>query len=87
VATEFVGTSITSGGKGSLAEVELGKLQAENPCVRYFSRERGYVLCTVTPELWRSDYLTAEDVTQQNGPVVLRSSFVVESGKAGAIKA
>lgn len=87
VATEFVGTSISSGGKGGLAEAELGKLQAENPCVRFFSRERGYVLCTVTPEQWRSDYLAAEDVTQPNGPVVLRRSFVVESGKAGAIKA
>jgi alkaline phosphatase D len=87
VATEFVGTSIASGGNGKLDPDAEARLKALNPCVRFFSRERGYVRCRVTPAQWRSDYVAVEDITRPGGKVVTRRSFVVEDGRPGAVEA
>lgn len=84
VATEFVGTSISSGGNGRAESPKQAELLAENPCVRFHNAQRGYVRCTVTPQAWRSDYVVVEDVTSPGAPAVLRSSFVVEAGRPGA---
>ena len=56
---------------------------ADNPCVRFHNAQRGYVRCTVTPGLWRSDYRVVEDVTTPGAPAVTRASFVVEAGTPG----
>jgi alkaline phosphatase D len=84
VATEFVGTSISSGGNGVREPKNLATLLAENPCVRYHNAERGYVRCAVSPGTWQSDYIVVEDVTRPGVPAVKRASFVVEAGKPGA---
>lgn len=84
VATEFVGTSITSGGDGTDKPKYLDTLLAENPCVRFHNQQRGYVRCEVTPIAWRSDYVVVENVTRPNANVSNRASFVVEKGKPGA---
>lgn len=86
-ATEFVGTSISSGGNAP-KEVPAGleKLQAANPAVKFFNRERGYVRCAVTPNEWRSDYVVVEDVLKPGGKVLTRASFAVEAGTPGAKK-
>ena len=84
IATEFVGTSITSGGNGRDNPEATAKLQAMNPCVRFFNRERGYVRCTVTPKSWRSDYVAVEDILKPGGRTTIRQSFLVESGRPGA---
>lgn len=84
VATEFVGTSISSGGNGSFDPGLISTLQTGNPGVQFFSRERGYVRCVVTPERWTSDYVAVEDVTRPGGKVVNRRSFAVEAGQPGA---
>lgn len=83
VATEFVGTSISSGGNGKLDAEGMANLQTRNAGVRFFSRERGYVRCVVTPETWTADYVAVEDVLKPNGTSVTRKSFVVEAGKPG----
>jgi alkaline phosphatase D len=82
VATEFVGTSISSGGDGSQLPRSGQHFLAENPFVKYFNAERGYVRCEVTPKSWRTDYRTVEYVTRPGAPVNTRRSFVVESGRA-----
>ncbi|MDR3619506.1 MAG: alkaline phosphatase D family protein [Paludisphaera borealis] len=84
VATEFVGTSISSGGDGKAETPGLDKRMADNPCIRFFNAQRGYVRCTVTPKTWRSDYQVVEEVTKPGAPVVTRASFVVEAGAPGA---
>ncbi|TDU70880.1 alkaline phosphatase D [Prosthecobacter fusiformis] len=83
VATEFVGTSISSGGDGLLKPKTLDATYAENPFVKFHSTERGYIRCEVTPELWKSDYQAIEYVSRPGAPLHTRASFVVESGKAG----
>ena len=79
VGTEFVGTSITSGGDGSLTPKGLDLTLAENPFVKFHSAERGYVMCEVTPRRWRADYRAVEYVTRPGAPVHTRASFVVEA--------
>ena len=84
VAAEFVGTSLSSGGNGSKAPPKgLDTLLAENPFVKFHNRQRGYVRCTVTPKLWKSDYQIVEEVEKPGGDVVTKASFVVEAGRPG----
>jgi alkaline phosphatase D len=83
VATEFVGTSISSSGNGSKDYSGLAKLMSDNPCVKFHNRERGYVRCTVTPDNWKSDYVVVEDITKPGGNILTRASFVVEAGLPG----
>lgn len=87
VAAEFVGTSISSGGNGVDRPANLDTLLAENACLKYHNRERGYVRCTVTPKLWRSDFVAVTDISTPNAPSHLRASFVVEAGRAGVTRA
>jgi alkaline phosphatase D len=84
VATEFVGTSISSGGNGTDQPRGVDKLLSENACLAWHNAERGYVSCTVTPDHMQADYLSALDVTREDGEIVKRASFVVSSGRPGA---
>jgi alkaline phosphatase D len=86
VATEFIGTSISTGGDRTITTVFGGN--ANNPHLRFQDNHHGYVRCTVTPDLWRTDYRVIPTVVQQNdGGINTLASFVVESGKAGAVQA
>ncbi|BAZ26394.1 phosphodiesterase/alkaline phosphatase D [Kalymmatonema gypsitolerans NIES-4073] len=80
VGTEFVGTSITSGfGASDRIEAAL----PESPWVKYFNgRQRGYVVCDLTRERWRSDYRllpqsapTGPTVPDPNAPITTAASF------------
>ena len=84
VATEFVGTSISSGGNGPKEVNNLDQLKSANPCVQFHNRERGYVRCTVTSHHWTSDYVVVEDVKEAGGNCLTRASYTVESGQPGA---
>ena len=56
VGTEFVGTSITSGGDGSDVHGDTAAILAENPHIKFFNGQRGYVRCRLTPDTWQTDY-------------------------------
>ena len=87
VATEFVGTSISSGGNGSETRPDTHAVLRDNPFVKFFNNERGYVRCTVSPELWRSDYRVVDTVTSHDSTCITRASWAVEAGHAAAEKA
>ena len=84
IGTEFIGTSITSSGDGSDTRPEAEKLRAENPHIRFYNNQRGYVLCTVTPQRWQADYRVVARVTVPDAAVTTRASFIVADGKPGA---
>ena len=84
VATEFVGTSISSSGNGADNANFRESLMKENCGVKFFNGQRGYVRCTVTPDSWRSDYQIVEKVTEPGAAVKTRASFTIESGRPGA---
>lgn len=87
VATEFVGTSISSGGNGSEVARTTQNVLDENPFVNYYNAQRGYVRCVVEPGLWRSDYQGVDYVTRPGAPLVTRASYVVENDRPGAQRA
>jgi alkaline phosphatase D len=78
VATEFVGTSISSGGNGFDQPKKLESLLSENPFVKFHNAERGYVRCEITTDQWRTDYRTVPFVDRPDAPLQTRASFVVE---------
>ncbi len=84
VATEFVATSLSSGGNGTPEPKDLEKLYSENPFVKFHNQQRGYVTCEVTPKEWKTMYRVVEQVTEPGAPIVTKGTFVVESGKPGA---
>ncbi|WP_254513461.1 alkaline phosphatase D family protein [Anatilimnocola floriformis] len=87
VGSEFVGTSITSSGDGVDKPADHATTMSENPFVKFYNTERGYVRCQVNEKEWRTDYQTVPIVSKPGSPVVTRASFVVESGKPGVEKA
>jgi alkaline phosphatase D len=82
IATEFVGTSLTSGGNGSDKPRDHDALLAANPCVKFHNRQRGYIRCTVTPKSWTSDYVVMDQVERPGGKASVRTTCVVEAGTA-----
>jgi len=83
VASEFVGTSLSSGGNGVDQPKDHATTMAENPFIKFFNTERGYVRCEITHKSWRSDYQVITDVLKPGGKAITRASFVVENGKPG----
>lgn len=81
VATEFVGTSISSGGNGIDRPKYLDDLIRENPFVKFHNTERGYVQCEVTPDVWRTHYRTIEYVDRPGAALQTRASFIVEANQ------
>jgi len=84
VGTEFVGTSITSGGDGSDMVPAVQAYLPENPHVHFYNSQRGYVRCTVTPDRWQSDYQVVPFVEKPGAEIKTRASFIVENGHPGA---
>ena len=84
ISTEFVGTSISSGGDGAETWQASDDMVAENPFVKYFNGQRGYVRCRLTSAQWQSDYRIVPYVSQPDAPIATHASFVVENGRPGA---
>jgi alkaline phosphatase D len=85
VASEFVGTSITS---QAWAQERLNKLLADNPHMKLMdSRYRGYVRVEVTPGKMRADLRAMASVQSREAACSTLATFVVEDGKAGPQRA
>ncbi|MEA5124885.1 alkaline phosphatase D family protein [Xanthomonas floridensis] len=85
LATEFVGTSVTSDGQSN---VELQQTMALNPHVHYVDGEtRGYVSVTVTPGQMETRLQGISDRRDRNATVSTTKRFLVEDGRPGAVQA
>jgi alkaline phosphatase D len=78
VATEFVGTSITSGQDGMDLDPGGRTILNENPHVKFGNFQRGYVRCEVTPREWAVDYRVVDKVSIPDGKVTSRAKLTVE---------
>ena len=86
VATEFVGTSITS--QPSLSEDQLQALLPDNPHFKLVhGARRGYVRVELTPARLRADLRVMRNVTDRRAEADTLASFVVEDGRPGAVRA
>jgi alkaline phosphatase D len=84
VGTEFVGTSISSGGDGSDSTLNGRTALAENGHLRFYNSQRGYVRCALTPTRWKTDLRVVPYVRQQGAPISTRASFAIDAGHPGA---
>lgn len=83
VATELVGTSVSSIGPNYY---QMARFLPENPHIRYFeSRERGYVSVDLTPERMIARLRTVSDALDPRATVSTLRTYVVESGRPGAV--
>jgi len=85
VATELVGTSISSQGPPYQA---IADVLPDNPHVRFFeSRKRGYVSVQVDAKQMTAQLRAISDVTDPKASVSTLKTFAVESGKPGVVGA
>lgn len=88
VGAELVTSSVTSGGSNGKAPVE--QLEA-NPHIKYVAAKRGYIMCTVTPNVMEADFMAIRDVTDPvysyGTQVSLDARFVGEAGDPGLYRA
>jgi len=84
VATELVGTSISSGGDGVDVSPNAAAYLPENPQIRFYNNQRGYVRCEVTPKSLTADFRVVQKVSEPDSPISTRATFIVESGRPGA---
>lgn len=82
IATEYVGTSISSFGDGT-GLAQYGSSLGE-PYQQFANDDRGYVRCTITPDQWRTDYRVVSTVEQPSASVETIASFVTSDGEPGA---
>jgi alkaline phosphatase D len=85
VATEFIGTSVTS--DGPPYEMFKGFLP-DNPHIRFFeSRQRGYVSVDVEAKQMTARMRVVSDVADPKAAVSTLKTFAVENGKPGVAEA
>jgi alkaline phosphatase D len=82
VASEFIGTSISSRGDPPEDEIlDVEPRDPENPHYRYVNNERGYVRCVVDRLRWQTDFRVVDTVRSEEAPIRTVASWVVESGR------
>ncbi|MFZ1991585.1 MAG: alkaline phosphatase D family protein, partial [Alphaproteobacteria bacterium] len=85
IATEFVGTSISSDGPSY--DTFMSHMR-DNPHVHFFeSRKRGYSLLDVSPSKMTASFRVVSDVKDPKAAISTLNSWVVEDGKPGPQKA
>jgi alkaline phosphatase D len=81
VASEFCGTSITS---GAWAPAAVERILPENPHIRYAnSAYRGYLRMELTPGQLRADLRAVATVRRRDARCDTLGTFVVENGRPG----
>ncbi|MGW0181115.1 alkaline phosphatase D family protein [Nocardia sp. NPDC003345] len=87
VATEFTGTSITTGRDGADLTPRGRMLLAANSDMKFFNGQRGYLRVEVDERRLRTDFRVVPYIREPGAPVSTRASFVVEHGTPGAYAA
>lgn len=85
VATEFIGSSITSPG---VPHAKFAAWAADNPHVKFFeARQRGYVSVELRPERMEVAFRALANVRDPASDVSTLARFVVEDGRPGPQRA
>jgi alkaline phosphatase D len=85
VASEIVGTSLTSAG---VPYETFAAMLPDNPHIKFFeSRKRGYVMCEATQSAFNADLRIVDDIRDPNTKDGSLAKFTIEAGKPGPQKA
>lgn len=82
LGVDFTATSITSLGDGFDINNRFTTLMQQDPHIKFYNGQRGYVRHVVTRERWQADYQVLDKVSTPNGTMSTRKSFVVEDGSS-----
>ena len=85
VATEFIGSSISSQDSEWPAITTSWGGDANNPHRLFQTNQRGYVKVAVTPQTWTSEHKIV-DALQEHAPSTTIATFAVEDGVPGAVQ-
>jgi alkaline phosphatase D len=85
VASEFVGTSVSSGGDGN--DTVRSAALRENPWIQYNANRRGYVRIDLSAAELRADMQILPYVSRPGAPSTTGASFVIEDGRPGLQRA
>jgi len=81
IASEFVGTSISSFGPG---QARIDALRSDNPHVKFANgARRGYAKFEVTPQRWETSFRGVVDVADAQSRVFDLGQYVVEDRRPG----
>lgn len=80
LGVDFTATSISSLGDGYDINDRFKTLMQQDPHIKFYNAQRGYVRHTVTPKQWRADYQVIDKVSVPDGRMSTRRSFVLENG-------
>ena len=88
VATELVGTSVTSTfAPQFVAAIQAALQHPSNGHIRFFEGlSRGYVRCDVDADRWRADFRGVSTVLQPTATVQTLASFEIQDGVPGAVR-
>lgn len=78
IASEFLATSISSGGSGGLRHSNELNVLDNNPNVQLLNNQRGYHLYTVSPNEWAADIKVLDQVDRPGGQLTTLARFIVE---------
>ncbi len=87
VATEFVATSISSGGDGQDQRPATTAIQGVNPQLKFHNDQRGFLICDVTRERWLTDYQVLDRVSERDVAARSRIKLAVEAGSTRLVQA
>lgn len=85
VGTEFVATSISSGGDGGDLRAGSDVVLAGNPEVKFINDQRGYLTCDVNPEAWATHFNVVDRVSARDNQLSRRATATVAHGTPGMV--
>jgi len=80
VGVEFTSTSITSGGDGQDLSDNDKLMLSNNPQLKFVNRQRGYMICDVTPERWETSVQILDKVSVPDGKLSTRAKLAIAAG-------
>jgi alkaline phosphatase D len=81
--SEFVASSMSSGGDGSPVGRGGPALLARNPHCQLYNAQRGYLVCDVTPERWVTEFRVVDQVSRPGGQLSTAGKLAVVAGRSG----
>jgi alkaline phosphatase D len=83
VATELMGTSVSSNGDPVSPSTVIGGMPG-NPHILLRDNRRGYVRCSLTREVWTSEFRIVPTKTR-GLPASTLATVTIEDGRPGAL--
>jgi len=83
IASDFLATSISSGGTGDARHPDELDALRNNPNMRMINNQRGYHLHTIAPDRWQTEVKVMDQVDRPGGSIATLANFHVDPKRPG----